>query len=56
MKKTYKAPAIELTEIKMESMIAASGPIVLTDPADPETAQSKIFDILFDDGALPFGF
>ena len=44
MKKTYIAPAMEMTEIKMVSMIAASDPTVQTDPIAPGAAESRSFD------------
>jgi hypothetical protein len=51
MEKTYIAPEMEMTEIKMDSMIAASDPTVHTDPIAPGAAESReIFDDrLFDE-------
>lgn len=46
MKKTYIAPDVEILNIGMEEMIAASDPKVFTDPVDAGDADSR--DILFE--------
>lgn len=47
MKKTYIAPKMEMTEIKMASMIAASDPKVMTSElnySEAESRESRFFD------------
>ena len=49
MKKTYIVPKMEATEINMVSMIAASDPKVITEELDPEEADSRKYNNVWDD-------
>ena len=48
MKKTYIAPAMEVTEIAMVNMIAASDPRVLGGTLPPGSSEAPLRDFDFD--------
>lgn len=49
MKKTYIAPEMEVTEIAMVNMIAASDPKVLGGTLPPSSSEAPIRDFDFDE-------